>query len=247
MQRHPHTGDASLYLPVILSSGAAAGTWHVEVNADPKSPPIGSMDFRVDAFVPDRMAVEAGPLPSVLIPGQTNDIPVSARFLYGAPAAGLTGKATLKLVLDPDPFPALTGYHIGLVSETYAPHSRELEMAETDAEGHTTLPVTIDQAPDVTRPVKAADRCRSRRPRRTSVARQRVDPGAAVGTVDRHQALVPGRRGGCADRGGIRHRSGRSGRQPHGDGGKTAPGAGTAGLADGHARLARAIRDGLEG
>jgi uncharacterized protein YfaS (alpha-2-macroglobulin family) len=61
----------------------------------------------------------------------------------------------MRLVLDPDPFPALTGYHIGLVNETYAPDSRELEMADTDAEGHTTLPVAIDQAPDVTRPVKA--------------------------------------------------------------------------------------------
>lgn len=151
----PRTGDASLYLPVALSSGAAAGTWHVEINADPKAPPIGSMDFRVDAFVPDRMAVEAGPLPPVLIPGQTARIPVSARFLYGAPAAGLTGKARLRLVLDPDPFPALIGYRIGLVSETYAPDTRELEMADTDAEGHTTLPVAIDQAPDVTRPVKA--------------------------------------------------------------------------------------------
>ncbi len=151
----PRTGDASLYLPVMLSSGAAAGTWHVEISADPKAPPIGSMDFRVDAFVPDRMAVEAGPLPPVLIPGQTTDVPVSARFLYGAAAAGLTGKATLRLVVDPDPFPALTGYHIGLVSETYAPDQRDLEMADTDAEGHTTLPVAIDKAPDVTRPVKA--------------------------------------------------------------------------------------------
>jgi uncharacterized protein YfaS (alpha-2-macroglobulin family) len=151
----PRTGDASLYLPVVLSSGAAAGTWHVEINADPKAPPIGSMDFRVDAFVPDRMAVEAGPLPAVLIPGQTAQIPVSARFLYGAPASGLTGKATMRLVLDPDPFPALTGYHIGLMSETYAPDSRELEMADTDAEGRTTIPIAIDKAPDVTRPVKA--------------------------------------------------------------------------------------------
>jgi alpha-2-macroglobulin len=151
----PRTGDASLYLPVVLSSGAAAGMWHVEVNADTNAAPIGSMDFRVDAFVPDRMAVEAGPVPPVLIPGQTASVPVTARFLYGAPAAGLTGKGRLHLVIDADPFPALSGYHIGLVSETYAPDSSDLEMADTDAEGHTTLPVTIDKAPDVTRPVKA--------------------------------------------------------------------------------------------
>ena len=151
----PRTGDASIYLPVVLSSGAAAGMWHVEINADPKSPPIGSMDFRVDAFVPDRMAVEAGPVPPVLIPGQPASVPVSARFLYGAPAAGLTGKGRLRLVLDPDPFPALSGYHIGLVNETYAPDSRDLAMDDTDADGHTTLPVLIDKAPDVTRPVRA--------------------------------------------------------------------------------------------
>ncbi len=149
------SGDASLYLPVVLSSGAAAGTWRIEINADPKAPPIGSMEFRVDAFVPDRMAVEAGPLPQALIPGQTSPVPVSARFLYGAPAAGLTGKAKLRLVLDPDPFPALSGYRIGLASETYAPDTRELEMADTDAEGRTTIPVLIEKAPDVTRPVKA--------------------------------------------------------------------------------------------
>jgi uncharacterized protein YfaS (alpha-2-macroglobulin family) len=150
----PRTGDASLYLPVVLSSGASAGTWHVEINVDPKAPPIGSMDFRVDAFVPDRMAVEAGPLPSILIPGQTARVPITARFLFGAPASGLTGKATLRLVVDQDPFSALSGYRIGLVDEAYAPESRELEMADTDAEGRTTLPVLIEKAPDVTRPVK---------------------------------------------------------------------------------------------
>jgi uncharacterized protein YfaS (alpha-2-macroglobulin family) len=151
----PRTGDASLYLPVVLSSGAAAGTWHVEIAADPKAPPIGSMDFRVDAFVPDRMAVEAGPVPKTLIPGQTAQIPIAARFLYGAPASGLTGRAKLRLVLDPDPYPALAGYHIGLLSEAYAPDTREVEMPDTDAEGHASLPVTIEAAPDVTRPVKA--------------------------------------------------------------------------------------------
>jgi uncharacterized protein YfaS (alpha-2-macroglobulin family) len=151
----PRTGDASLYLPVVLSSGAAAGMWRVEINADPKASPIGSMDFRVDAFVPDRMAVEAGPAPPLLTPGKPASVPVSARFLYGAPAAGLTGKGRLRLVLDPDPFPALSGYHIGLVNEAYAPDARDLQMDDTDAEGHTTLPVLIDKAPDVTRPVRA--------------------------------------------------------------------------------------------
>ena len=151
----PRLGDASVYLPVTLSSGAAVGTWHVEVQADPKAPPIGTTDFRVDAFVPDRMAVETGQAPAVLVAGQSVLLPVSARFLYGAPASGLTGKGHLRLVVNPDPFPALSGYRIGVVGEAFAPEARDLDLPDTDAQGQTALPILIDKAPDATRPVKA--------------------------------------------------------------------------------------------
>ena len=149
------TGDASVHLPVVLSSGAAAGMWKVEIAADPKAPPIGTAEFRVDAFVPDRMAVEAAPVPPVLIQGQTVSLPVSARFLYGAPAAGLSGRARMRLTIDPAPFPALVGYRIGLIGETYAPDTRDLEMADTDKDGRTTVPVALDKLPDVTQALKA--------------------------------------------------------------------------------------------
>ena len=149
------TGDAALYLPVALSPGAAAGTWRVEVAADPKAPPIGTMDFRVDAFVPDRMAVEAGPAPAMLTPGQDSQLPISARFLYGAPASGLTGKARMRLLPDPAPFPALAGYRIGLTGEVYAPEAIDLPMEDTDQDGKTLLPILIEKAPDVTRALKA--------------------------------------------------------------------------------------------
>ncbi|CAH2599071.1 Alpha-2-macroglobulin family protein [Rhodovastum atsumiense] len=148
--------DAALHLPVTLSAGAPAGTWTVEVAGDPKAPPIGRAEFRVDAFIPDRMAVEAGPAPAVLVPGQTATLPVTARFLYGAPGAHLSGSASMRLVVDPAPFPALAGYRIGLAGEVYAPESRELELAETDAQGRTTLALPLPRAPDTTQPLKAA-------------------------------------------------------------------------------------------
>ena len=152
----PRVADASLHLPVVLSAGAATGTWTVEVQADPKAPPIGRAEFRVDAFVPDRMAVEPGPAPAVLIPGQPAVLPVTARFLYGAPAANLSGKASLRLVVDPAPFPALAGYRIGLAGETYAPEARDIDMPDTDAQGQTKLTILLPRAPDTTQPLKAA-------------------------------------------------------------------------------------------
>ncbi len=147
--------DASLHLPVTLSGGAAAGTWTVEVRADPDAPPIGHAEFRVDAFVPDRMAVDIATLPAAVTPGTPVEIPITARFLYGAPAAGLTGKASYTLTADPAPFPAYEAYHFGLVDEAYAPQTQETDLPETDAQGHTRFALAIAQAPDTTRPLKA--------------------------------------------------------------------------------------------
>ncbi len=151
----PPEADAALHVPVSLSRTANAGTWTVEIRPDPKAPPIGRAEFRVEAFVPDRMAVDLGPAPGPIVPGQAYQLPVSARFLYGAPAANLSGTATLRLAVDPRPFPSLAGYQVGLVTETFAPNSVDVSLPDTDAEGHATLPITLATAPDTTYAVKA--------------------------------------------------------------------------------------------
>ena len=150
------SGDAAENVAVTLSNGAASGIWSIEVLADPDRPPIGRAEFRVDSFVPDRMAVELGPDHGPIAAATAYDIPVAARFLYGAPAAGLTGKATLRLEVNPEPPPALAGYRIGLDGEEYAPDSRDISLPTTDANGHTTLPIRLTRAPDTTHPVRAA-------------------------------------------------------------------------------------------
>jgi hypothetical protein len=148
--------DASLHVPVALSAGAPVGTWRVEVKADPGLPPIGAAEFRVDAFVPDRMAVDLGPVPGPIVPGRPYALPVAARFLYGAPGAGLTGQAQMRLVIDPAPFAALEGYRVGLEGEVFAPDSKDLPVPDTDAQGHTTIAVALPRAPDTTHALKAS-------------------------------------------------------------------------------------------
>ena len=61
------------------------------------------------------MAVDFGTASGPIVPGKPYSLPVTARFLYGAPAAGLTGQGQMRLVIDPAPFPALAGYRIGLI------------------------------------------------------------------------------------------------------------------------------------
>ena len=62
-------GGASLHLAVTLPNAAPVGAWSVEVQADPKDPAVGDAQFKVDAFVPDRMAVQFGALPAQLVAG----------------------------------------------------------------------------------------------------------------------------------------------------------------------------------
>ncbi|MGG5886565.1 alpha-2-macroglobulin family protein [Falsiroseomonas sp. HC035] len=146
---------AAFVAPVALSASAPVGAWTVEVLADPAAPPIGSTSFRVDAFVPERLEVSAGPVAGPLVPGQALEVPVAARFLYGAPGAGLTGTAELRLAVDPEPFAAWRGWQFGLQDESFAPDLESFEIPETDAEGRATLSLLLPQAPDTTKPLRA--------------------------------------------------------------------------------------------
>ncbi len=146
---------AALLWPMTLSRGAAAGAWTVEALSDPDAPPIGRASFRVDAFVPERLAVEATPPQGQLVPGQVMSVPVTARFLYGAPGSGLSGNAQFMLAVNPTPFPDWAGWRIGLVDETVAPSLQTIDLPETDADGRTTLPLLLRAAPDSTRVLQA--------------------------------------------------------------------------------------------
>ena len=151
----PRGGGGSLLLPVTVSNGAAAGIWTIELRADPRAAPIGTAQFRVDAFVPDRMAVEFGILPPALSAGVDTALPVFARFLYGAPGSGLSGHGYATLTLDPAPFPALDGYRFGLEDEVYAPQPQDATLAPTDAQGRTSFAPSLAKLPDTTHALKA--------------------------------------------------------------------------------------------
>jgi len=142
--------------PIALPKAAPAGAWVLEAVTDPEAPPVGQVSFRVEAFVAERLAVEAGPAPGPLTPGQPLEIPVVARFLYGAPGSGLGGSAELRLTTERSPFPQWAGFRFGLEDEGFAPDLIQAELPETDAEGRATLRLELPAAPDTTRPLRGA-------------------------------------------------------------------------------------------
>ena len=142
-------------LPFYLTATAPLGTWTVQALADPKSDPVGTLRVQVEEFVPERLAVEVEGSSPAIDPARPFDLLVRARFLYGPPAAGLSGAGEVSVAPDPEPFPAFKGFRFGLVQESPTPRTESLSLPATDASGATRAEVKLPALPDTTRPLRA--------------------------------------------------------------------------------------------
>ncbi|TMK25995.1 MAG: hypothetical protein E6G69_17115, partial [Alphaproteobacteria bacterium] len=136
-----------------LARDARIGTWHAELKLDSKAPAIGSIEFRVEDFVPPQLKVELSAADQPVKPGEPFPVTVGARYYYGAPGAGLSVEAQASIAFDDAPFPNEPGFHFGLVGDEFTSTRKDLEPPATDAEGKTTIALNLTDLPDVTKPL----------------------------------------------------------------------------------------------
>ncbi|MBV9202994.1 MAG: alpha-2-macroglobulin family protein, partial [Alphaproteobacteria bacterium] len=141
-----------------LPRDARFGAWRLELRLDPKAPPIGSAEFRVEDFVPPQLKVALAAGDGPIRPGEVFPVDVDARFYYGAPGAGLGIEAEAVISLDDNPFPALPSFHFGLVDEEFTGDRRDIEAPTTDENGKARLSAALNDLPDLTRPLAATIR-----------------------------------------------------------------------------------------
>jgi hypothetical protein len=142
-------------LPIALTATAPLGTWQVEAYGDPKARPVGRVAFQVEEFVPERLEVTAEPSAPFITPGTPFALTVASRFLYGPPAAGLSGRVELSVRPDPAPYPMHPGFRFGLAQETVTARTEGLQLPPGDPEGLSRLPIQLPTLPDTTRPLLA--------------------------------------------------------------------------------------------
>ncbi|MBP0446110.1 alpha-2-macroglobulin family protein [Roseomonas sp. SSH11] len=138
-----------------ISAGAPVGAWTIEALTDPNRPPVATIAFQVEAFVPERLEVKLGPAPGPLTGSAPLSVPVETRFLYGAPGAGLSGSAEMRLAVDPEPFEQWRGWRFGLAEEPFDGGLREFEIGGTDEAGKGVLELSLPSLPDTSRPLRA--------------------------------------------------------------------------------------------
>src|SRR5204863_207213 len=114
-----------------LARDARIGTWHAELKLDSKAPAIGSIEFRVEDFVPPQLKVELSAADRPVKPGEPFPVTVGARYYYGAPGAGLSVEAQASIAFDDAPFPNEPGFHFGLVGDEFTSTRNDLEPPAT--------------------------------------------------------------------------------------------------------------------
>ncbi len=168
-------GGRAWSLPLL--SGVATGTWRVQVYADPKSAAIGEAAFLVEDYVPERIELTLKPQQPAARQKQNIKIDAEARYLYGAPGAGLeiTGEVTVRPVED-GVIAGLPGYVAGLADEEFENVKNELEEAvTTGANGKAVVEIAIPEV-KAPRPLEAKILLRAGEPGGRAVERTLVLP-----------------------------------------------------------------------
>ncbi|MGO7038434.1 MG2 domain-containing protein [Rhizobium acaciae] len=135
---------------------AMRGTWTMNIYTDPKGSAIATKSFLVDDFVPDRTDMEIKTEAKEVGPDTPATITVSGKYLYGAPAAGLTLEGDV-VVKPTRASAAYKGFFFGLADEEASEDSRQPidGLPELDENGEASTDLTISELPATTQLLNA--------------------------------------------------------------------------------------------
>jgi hypothetical protein len=141
---------------VVLPRSAPRGRWSAKLMIEGVEQAVGDMSFSVEDFAPQRLAVTIdGNKDNPVAAGETRQVAVNARFLYGAPGSGLQTQGEARLEADANPFPAYKDYQWGDDKTPFEEKALDLASTVTDGEGKATLAIDGTQAGDTAVPLKA--------------------------------------------------------------------------------------------
>ncbi len=109
--------------------------------------PVGEASFLLEDYVPERLDVTLTPAGPSLKRGEPAQVAVAARYLYGAPGAGLdvSGSVTVQAAATSG-IKGLDGFTVGLDDEAVEATTRELSAhATTDAQGAASVAVPVPE------------------------------------------------------------------------------------------------------
>jgi alpha-2-macroglobulin len=139
-----------------IAGSAPRGVWRLEMYADLEAPALSSKTFLVEDFLPERIDFDLTMPDEPLYVGRDSsvDLNVAAKYLFGAPGAGLAieGEVLLRAAEGLEAFP---GFVFGRHDQPFSAQMESLNGAETDEAGNAVLPVYLPTIEDPHRPLEA--------------------------------------------------------------------------------------------
>jgi hypothetical protein len=131
-----------------IDGSAPRGLWRLDLLADLEAPPLASTTFLVEDFLPERIDFTLALPEAPLRLGDTPELTIAARYLFGAPGAGLAieGETLLRAVQGLPDFP---GYVFGRHDTPFAAQLQPMDGGSTtDEAGNATLPLSLPAVED---------------------------------------------------------------------------------------------------
>lgn len=145
-------GGHVFQLPV--AGSAPRGVWRLEIMADLEAPPLAAKTFLIEDFLPERIDFDLALDDAPLRLGDVPQLSVQARYLFGAPGAGLPieGEVLLRAASGLDGYP---GYVFGPHDEPFVARMEAFGGDVTDETGKASLSPLLPDTEDPLRPVEA--------------------------------------------------------------------------------------------
>ena len=179
------TGGGYVFAQAIAGS-APRGVWRLELYADLEAPALAASTFLVEDFLPERIDFDLALSDEGLMLGAETaaELTVEARYLFGAPGAGLKIEGEV-LLREADGLAAWPGFVFGRHDQAFNAEMTSLDGGVTDDAGQAVLSVTLPVIEDPYRPLEARVTVRvaegSGRPVERVVMRPLVPAGVMIG------------------------------------------------------------------
>jgi len=144
-------GLGGYFYTLSLRPDAMRGSWRLRLYADPDGRPIAEESFLVEDFIPERLEFEINTDAEAFDLAGPNVLGIAARYLYGAPASGLT--VTGDIAVSPaSTLAAYPGYRFGRGDDTMQRILEPIDDApQTDENGNAEITVFLPDTPPTTR------------------------------------------------------------------------------------------------
>ncbi len=147
-----NAGGHVFTLPV--GASVPTGSWTLDILSDPEDEPLVSRTLLVEDFLPERIDFDLSLPDGPIRPGDTPPLTIDARYLFGAPGAGLVADGNVRLMARTtlDAFP---GYRFGRHDELVGGRITYLPGGKTGADGQLQMAAEMPEFDVTDRPFEA--------------------------------------------------------------------------------------------